>query len=262
MAPASSSAAPSSPGQVSTVPGTPSPAAGSSGTPSATSFGGDPTVGALFSGGLDGGHSCSASVVDSPGADLVLTAAHCVAGTGAGLEFVPGYADGTAPHGVWAVTAAYADPSWLSAQDPAHDYAVLRIAHQMIDRRSLGVEDVVGAHSLGPAPAPGAPVTVDGYAAGADDLPVSCSSTVELTGAYPTFVCHGFVDGTSGGPWLQGAGASTQLVGVIGGLNQGGCTEGTSYSAPFDADTAALLQRAAAGLDPDTLPAAGTSGCT
>lgn len=51
------------------------------------------------------------------------------------------------------------------------------------------------------------------------------------------------VDGTSGAPWVSG----TTLIGLIGGLERGGCAANMSYSAPFDAHTAELLTRAEVG---------------
>ena len=56
-------------------------------------FAGTPAVGALFttSAGKLGQHFCTASVVDSPAGDLVITAAHCVTGTSGTVDFVPGY---------------------------------------------------------------------------------------------------------------------------------------------------------------------------
>lgn len=234
------------------------------GAPTARPFGGTATVGALFAGAVTGDHACSASVIHSPAHDLIVTAAHCVVGTGAGLQFVPGYVDGTGPYGTWATTAAFADPSWVSDQDPTADVVFLRVADRTVDGHRVGIEDVVGAQTLGTAPGAGERVTVDGYAAGSDDQPLTCTSTVELTGPYPTFGCGGFADGTSGGPWLSaGAGATpSELVGLIGGLHQGGCTDGVSYSSPFTGQTVQLWQRAGTGQDPDTLPAAGSSGCS
>jgi hypothetical protein len=56
-------------------------------------FAGTPAVGALFtaSAGQLGRHFCTASVVDSPAGDLLITAAHCVTGTAGTIDFVPGY---------------------------------------------------------------------------------------------------------------------------------------------------------------------------
>src|ERR1700734_3075585 len=60
--------------------------------PQGTSFTGTPAVGALFtvSNGTLGQHFCTASVVHSSAGDLLITAAHCVAGQSAGsIAFVP-----------------------------------------------------------------------------------------------------------------------------------------------------------------------------
>ena len=57
-------------------------------------YDGTPAVGALFtiSGGQLGQHFCTASVVDSPVGDLVITAAHCLQGKQPGqVAFVPEY---------------------------------------------------------------------------------------------------------------------------------------------------------------------------
>src|SRR3954466_8628600 len=90
------------------------------GTPTATTFAGTPTVGPLFRDGLTQHHECTASVIASPSRNLLLTAAHCITGTAAGYQFVPGYDGGSTPYGVWTVTHAYVDPSWATRQDPQH----------------------------------------------------------------------------------------------------------------------------------------------
>jgi hypothetical protein len=206
-----------------------------------------PSVGPLFIPSLLGlgpalglPHYCSAGVLHSPRHDLVLTAAHCVYGNGFAIEFAPGYHDGISPYGVWAVRRAYLDPQWTHGRDPRHDFAILELAR----KGGLGVEDRTGpAPTLGLAPAANSQVTVDGYVAGSGGQPLSCRASVYYTAGYPSFDCGGFKDGVSGGPWLQDG----RVVGVIGGLHQGGCTPATSYSAPFGAAVAALLARAERG---------------
>jgi hypothetical protein len=78
-------------------------------------FAGTPAVGALFttSAGQLGQHFCTASVVDSPAGDLVITAAHCVTGTSGTIEFVPGYDRGSQPYGAWTVTSS---DQWFCAE--------------------------------------------------------------------------------------------------------------------------------------------------
>jgi hypothetical protein len=229
--------------------------------PAATTVTSIPTVGALFIPSVLGlgpalglPHYCSASVVHSPGHDLVLTAAHCVYGTGLGIEFAPGFHDGISPYGVWAVRRAYLDQAWLDDQDPQHDFAVLAMARH----NGAGIEDRTGlAVRLGSAPAAGTSVTVDGYVAGSGGRPITCTAPVYYTSGYPSFDCSGYADGVSGGPWFRGG----RVVGVIGGLHQGGCTPDTSYSSAFGADVAALLVRAEAGGSGDFAPIPGTDGC-
>jgi len=76
------------------------------------------------------------------------------------------------------------------------------------------VQDVVGAKVLCLAPKPGTAVTVDGFAFGINDRPLSCSEAVGQTDGYPTLDCNGLPAGTSGGPWLLRAllGAPGDLV--------------------------------------------------
>jgi hypothetical protein len=233
------------------------------GTPTATSFAGTPTVGPLFRNGLTSRHGCTASVVASPGRNLILTAAHCVSGTAAGWLFAPGYDDGATPYGVWTVTAAYVDPQWISSQDPQHDYAILRVAAQQRGSHMAQVQDVTGGNLLGLAPRPGQRVTDVAYNAGIDDQPIKCAVRVYYTSGFPSFNCHGYVGGSSGSPWLVAV-PHTHLsfvVGVIGGLHQGGCFEYTSYSSAFRADVYGLLLRAVAGARADAVPVAGSDGC-
>jgi hypothetical protein len=233
------------------------------GTPTATSFDGIPTVGPLFRHGLDQDHGCTASVVASPGRDLLLAAAHCVSGTAAGWQFAPGYRDGRTPYGVWTVTRAYVDPRWIAGQDPQYDYAILQVAAQSFGGRRTTVQDVTGGNVLGRAPRPGQTVTDVAYNAGIDDSPIRCTTTVYYTDGFPGFNCHGYVGGSSGSPWLStvpGTGL-TEVDGLIGGLHQGGCYEYTSYSPALTWQAYRLVLRATLGLEPDVVPVAGSDGC-
>jgi V8-like Glu-specific endopeptidase len=227
-----------------------------------------PSVGALFFpsfGGLGPAlglpHDCTASVVASPQHNLVLTAAHCIAGNGSGYQFAPGYINGRMPYGLWTVTAVYVNSAWRSAHDPQHDYAFLRIAPNVVSGRRVHVQDVTGANTLGAAPQPNTLVTVIGYTAGSHDAPLTCTVPTYVHAGYPAFDCDGYADGTSGSPWLVGTPGAARIVGVIGGLNQGGCTPATSYSSAFGADVAADLQRAESGAHADFVLPAGSDGC-
>ncbi|MCV7232314.1 trypsin-like serine peptidase [Mycobacterium branderi] len=213
----------------------------------------DPRVGAIFLGGGDL-HTCTGSVLHSAGGDLVLTAAHCLA-AGLPTNFVPGFSGSAPPAEVWTVDTVYLDPRWLATQDPRADYAIARVSRP----DGAAVEARAGsALSLGSAPGPGTRVSVVGYPVGAGGAPIGCRAETALTqGTYPTLPCAGLVDGTSGAPWISGS----TVTGVIGGLDGGGCEENVSYSAPFDEQTTALLDRAEAGGPGDVAPQAFNDPC-
>lgn len=225
-------------------------------SPTAIQIGGVRTTGPLY---LPGSpvHSCTASVLTSPTRDLVITAAHCLAGSGLGVTIVPGSVNGSAPYGRWIVTAAYVDPGWTRHQDPLRDVAILRVAPQYIKGAIHRIEDLTGGNRLITTPASIGAVVVPAYVAGIGGRPITCLATAYRDGAYSAFDCGGYADGVSGAPWIQGR----NVLGVIGGLHQGGCTPSTSYSAPFDATTLATFHRAVTASAGDILPVPGSDGC-
>lgn len=211
------------------------PAAATAPAETGASFGGMAAVGALFtqSNGKLGSHFCTASVVDSKAGDLAVTAAHCVYGKTVAIVFVPGYADGKSPYGVWPVTKVYTDSAWNSSQDPDHDVAFLRLSSAS---NRTPIENLTGAETLATNAPTGQSVQVIGYPDGAPE-PVWC--TAPLKGFSATqfeFDCAGYTTGTSGGPFLTGVNAATgqgSVIGVIGGYQLGGDTPQVSYAAVF-----------------------------
>jgi hypothetical protein len=220
-------------------------------------------VGPLFPHGLGSAHTCTASVVATSTGDVIATAAHCLSGTGVGVAFVPGYRSGTAPFGVWTVTGVYAAHPWITHRDPAADIAFLTVAPAVSAAPSRAtLQSIVGASTLAPTPLAGTPISALGYAMGRNDLPLTCTGVTTTTDGFPTLACGSFPTGSSGAPWLTiTPGGPARLVGVIGGLHQGGCRPEVSFSAPFSQATASVLRRAVARARPDTLPAAGANGC-
>lgn len=217
-------------------------------------FSGIPSVGVLFSIGSDmAAHFCTASVVHSPGRDLIMTAAHCE--DGSHLGFVPGYRSGAAhqPYGIWAVKQEFPDPHWQADDESASDYDV---AFATVARGPHGarLEDVTGANRLARTPGYHNQVTVIGYPHAAEnpsDQAVTCTTTTgPLQGRRQLeMVCGGFFTGTSGSPWITGYSPSTRtgtVIGVIGGLDGGGTTDRISYS-PVLGDAALALYRTAVG---------------
>ena len=211
-------------------------------------FNGTPAVGALFTGTvghLSGHSSCTASVVDSPAGDLVITAAHCVAGS-TGYAFAPGYHNGWAPYGMWTVSRVFVDRAWAVSADPNDDVAFLVVKQA---GRGQSIQQVTGADQLGTGWGPVQAVEVIGYPQDSDS-PITCQATTRAFGGQQLeFTCAGYTNGTSGGPFLAQVNPATGLgtvIGVIGGYEQGGDTPSVSYSPRFGRAVAALYRLAAA----------------
>jgi V8-like Glu-specific endopeptidase len=216
----------------------------------ANQFSGTPAVGALFY--QVGGrlvHFCTGSVVHSLHENLVITAAHCMDGksvrpTGA-ITFAPGYHDGDFPYGRWVVRSYFTDREWQADQDPNDDVAFL-----VVGRPGRRIEKYTGAERLVTgAPLP-AQVRVVGYP-NATDMPVFCDAPAR---AFDTdhlrqmvFFCTDYTNGTSGGPFLahlRSSSGTGQVIGVIGGYEEGGYSSSVSYSARFYGDIGALFRKA------------------
>ncbi|GAC1396612.1 MAG: trypsin-like peptidase domain-containing protein [Mycobacterium sp.] len=206
----------------------------------------DPRVGALFLGGTTI-HVCTAGVLNTPSGNLIVTAAHCLAG-GVEAAFVAGFNNQAAPQNVWHVDAVYLDPRWVANQDPMADFAVARVGR---DGGGSVQTQAGGGFEIAPAPTSGTVVTVSGYGYGVGGGPVGCTAvTVRNTEGFPALACAGLVAGLSGAPWIVGS----TVIGVVGGLDGGGCNDSLSYSPPFDKAITALLVRAEAGGPADNAP--------
>jgi hypothetical protein len=195
-------------------------------------------IGPLFgeSGGLEGGHFCTASVVHSAHANLIVTAAHCL-GSGT-IWFAPGYRDGKAPYGVWKVTRTFVGDKWSGGQDEDSDVAFATL-------ESIGgvdVENIVGGNKFVTGRETGATaVTVTGYPDSVE-APITCTNRPTIHSRTQQRIdCPSFTSGTSGSPWVNGYG---EVVGVLGGHEQGGFTPDVSYSVVLGAEAARLYRAA------------------
>lgn len=213
-------------------------------------------VGALFEHDAGGDHFCTASVVASPGRDLLITAAHCINGGKNGgyrqdIVFIPGYRDGQEPFGVWIPAKLLVAPQWESSSDP--DYDVGFIVLKPYDGKN--VEDVLGANQLGINPGYENLVRVTGYPA-SKDAPVTCAGrTSRQSQSQLRFDCGGFTGGTSGSPWVTRFDPRTRtgtIVGVLGGYQEGGSTEAISYSSYLGPEVEQLYRQAVADEAPAT----------
>ena len=217
------------------------------GTPTATPFNGVPTVGALFYTTGSGVHFCTASVVNSGTANLVLTAAHCVYSStyASNIEFVPAYHDGQQPYGAWPVKTITVAAGWQQSHNPDLDFAFLSVAAPSGTHRPI--QAVTGGLRLGIDRGYSHPIEVIGYN-DTDNGPVKCATkSFEFETGQMEFYCHDYWDGTSGGPWITGYNGKTgrgTVIGVIGGYEQGGDYEWSSYSPYFGPPTRQLFLQA------------------
>jgi len=178
-------------------------------------------VGALFESDASGQHFCTASVVTSPGKDLLITAAHCInGGDGSGymqnIVFIPDYRDGATPYGIWTPQRMVVAPQWANSADP--DYDVGFVVLQPHDGENI--QQVLGASQLGFDPGYQDLVRVTGYPSSAD-APITCVNwTSQQSTTQLRFNCGGYTAGTSGSPWVTHFDTQSRtgtIVGVIGG---------------------------------------------
>ncbi|MGW0392687.1 trypsin-like peptidase domain-containing protein [Streptomyces sp. NPDC003042] len=230
-------------------------------------FGGVPVVGRMFVMKGGGAYFCTASVVSSPGRNLVLSAAHCLLGTDSRqVAFVPRYTRAKPrPYGLFPVlrdargrSKVWIDPRYR--REGSERAATLDVAFAQVGPGAGGrrVEDVVGGNRLVTGAAFTHPsVTLIGHPASAARPRVCVNRTTKFTsrdarspGSFLRIRCTGYPGGTSGGPFLTRYDARTgtgDVVGVIGGWKTGGTTPDVSYSSYFGAQIRKLYQAAVAG---------------
>jgi V8-like Glu-specific endopeptidase len=204
-------------------------------------------VGALFYDNAQGDHYCTASVLDSPHNNLLVTAAHCIYGQNGGysknIVFVPGYDNGDMPYGVWTTKSLLVDDRWIKSSDPDLDVGFVSLE----SNGGKNIEQVLGANRLGVNKGFDNIVRVTGYPTDSDE-PITCIAKSVRQSTFQTkFTCGGYPTGTSGSPWVMHVNPhkrTGEIVGVIGGYELGGDTDEVSYSSYFDDDIKRLYDRA------------------
>jgi V8-like Glu-specific endopeptidase len=205
-------------------------------------------VGALFEHDASGNHFCTASVVSSPGKDLLITAAHCInGGKGAGYKsdivFIPDYRDGQEPFGVWTPARLLVAPQWANSANPDYDVGFVVLQ----PHNGQNIQKVLGANRLAIDSGYEYLVHVTGYPDSANS-PITCINwTSRQSDTQLRFECAGYTGGTSGSPWVTHFSSRSRtgtIVGVIGGYQQGGDTPSVSYSAYLGSGIQRLYQQA------------------
>ncbi|WP_185148832.1 FG-GAP-like repeat-containing protein [Streptomyces sp. Ag109_O5-1] len=241
-------------------------------------FGGVPTVGTFFhytrnpaTDQLEG-RFCSASVVDSPQGNVILTAAHCSGGS-KGM-FVPRYdglATNPAPYGRFPVQQWIRDSRWYKVGgEPTRDaYSDLDYAFARVgtNSRNQSLQKAVGAAlKLGQVNGDYTQtVTVIGYPGSHNprNRPIICPgvTTRRLPGYRQLRMdCGGFYGGTSGSPWITGLNTRTgsgTVIGDLGGYYGGGLENNSdriSFAVTYDKRALEIYAAAKNNTPPQTYP--------
>ncbi|MEI5136373.1 trypsin-like serine protease [Streptomyces libani] len=205
-------------------------------------------VGAVFEKDDSGDHFCTASVVQSPGRNMLITAAHCAFDSDGktpvnDLVFAPDYRDGDEPTGLWKVKKVILNDRWAKSNDEDLDVAFL-----VLDKKKgKEIQDVLGGNTLGIDRGYDNEVKITGYPT-SRDTPISCQNrTTKFSDTQLRIRCTDFEGGTSGSPWLADYDPKSHtgtVIGVLGGHKGGGDEDDVSFAAYFDDDIAALYKRA------------------
>jgi hypothetical protein len=200
-------------------------------------FNGVPYVGAVFTSknGQPANHFATAWVVTSKSGDVLMSAAHILAGRNAAeLLFIPGYAQGKSPHGVWQIRESYVTDAWQKGKNIDDDFCFLKVTGN--------IQSSLGSLSLLTGASPQT-CEVIGYP---DGMNGPVRATVAAAWYRPEhqllFHCGGYPNGTSGSPWI----VKDSAYGLIGGYQQGGDSPATSYSPYFGPSVQALYNTATA----------------
>ncbi|WP_432563577.1 trypsin-like serine peptidase [Kineococcus sp. SYSU DK003] len=172
-------------------------------------------VGRLYFSQAGRNYECTASSVDSPQGNVLVTAGHCLTENGVASEnvvFVPGLAGSTKPYGQWSVTKMFTTTQWkdgdqTSAAALNHDVGFAQVAPS--GGRSL--QEAVGSFGIDFTDQLSR-VTVFGYpgrSTNADGFTLQYCTGWQFTDAVTAdsttdrAVLCSMAGGSSGGPWVR-----------------------------------------------------------
>lgn len=164
----------------------------------------------------DVNYVCSGSAVASAHGDVVLTAAHCVSG-GAGQWasnwiFVPGYRDGTRPHGAFTARRFFVSPRWTEHAGTANErydvaFVTVNPPPAPSESRQAGMLLPAGQPVAFSQPFAAGTAYVFGYPAEppySGLYPNYCAGPAQPGGLGVTRTRCAMTAGDSGGPWFAG----------------------------------------------------------
>ncbi|MCH1866016.1 serine protease [Nocardioides sp. CFH 31398] len=217
-------------------------------------------AGKVFFSNSDGDFICSAAAINSKSKSIVSTAGHCLHGGGADGEwasnwvFVPGYNRGKKPKGMFAATDGFAMQDWVdNGASPTgfnRDFAFARLGRNAKRQTVVGA---VGGNGLTVGGAYRLDLRIFGYPGNIanGEVQKTCakkSQKVDWEGfSFRAVAGCGFGGGSSGGPWVTGYNARTD-VGQLRGITSFGPADNSFIATPyFDKNVPNLLKAADAG---------------
>ncbi|MFC0039702.1 trypsin-like serine peptidase [Actinomadura rayongensis] len=188
---------------------------------------------------------CSASALNSPSKQLVITAGHCVHEGAGGTwvtnwTFAPRYRSGSRPFGTFAAKQFRTFNSWISSSDLQRDVGM--VTTWPLSGNKL--VNVVGGNGLNWNWPKNVAVTILGYPQNANNGEIQqwCQGTTYDGGNYTIALNCNFNGGSSGGPWIMSFDNGTglgQTDGVMSTLGSGGVNRASYFDdavkAMFDA---------------------------
>ncbi|MEZ0064478.1 V8-like Glu-specific endopeptidase [Streptacidiphilus sp. MAP12-20] len=193
-----------------------------------------------------GDYSCSASALNSPSRQMVVTAAHCVHGGRGGTwmtkwVYVPDYYNGSVPYGVFAAKSFRTFQAWLTYSTAARDVAMVTTW----PNNGRKLVNVTGGNGITWNGSRTSPVYVLGYPDNfyRGEIQMYCSGwTSPEWGTSRLQIRCRYGHGSSGGPWLRWYNTGTGLGYVDGVTSTGSLTTGWDQSPYFDAYVAGLYR--------------------
>ncbi|MEZ0163873.1 serine protease [Kineococcus sp. LSe6-4] len=179
-----------------------------------------PTVGRLYFTQGAGKYECTASSVDSPKGNVIVTAGHCVTENGLDSQnviFVPGLTGTGEPLGRFPVGQTFTTSQWRTGDQQSAAALSFDVGFAVVPpREGKSLKDTVGANAIA-FDAPLARTTVLGYpgrSRTADGFTLQYCTGTEFTDNGPgatgdvATLCD-LGGGSSGGPWLHDADPAT-----------------------------------------------------
>ncbi|WP_380169929.1 trypsin-like serine peptidase [Kineococcus sp. DHX-1] len=173
-----------------------------------------PTVGRLYFTQGTGKYECTASSVDSPKGNVIVTAGHCVTENrldSKNLIFVPGLAGASEPQGRFAVGQTFTTTQWRTSDQQSSAALSYDVGFALVTPRSgKSLKDTVGANRIA-FDTPLARTTVLGYpgrSTTADGFTLQYCTGTQFTDNGPgattdvATLCD-LGGGSSGGPWVH-----------------------------------------------------------